>query len=229
MKNRIGIVLGVLVLAGSAAAQPLQGVVGHPETALVLTDPAKFAAGNYKIDPTHTTVLGRVLHGKMSYYTFRFDKFDGSYTYDPAKPEATKVNVTIDPATIDSNLPMFDQRLAGPDFLDSGKYSSLKFVSTEIKRSDVNHGTMTGNITLHGVTKPITFNVTLNGGGPVGRRIGMGFSATASLEMADFGIDIGTNNIEDRVQIIIETEFINQNQQTDVQQVQQLQAQPGNR
>jgi len=225
-KKPAGIVLGALLVAGAAAAQQLPGVVGHPENALILSDPAKVAAGNYKIDPSHTSVVGRVLHCKLSYYTFRFDKVDGSYVYDPAKPEATKVEVTIDPASIDSNLPMFDRRLKGPDFLDAEKYNTIKFVATEIKRSDMTHGAMTGSLSFHGVTKPITLAVTFNGGGPAGRRIGMGYSATALLKMPDYGMDIGPHNIGDTVSLAIETEFINQDVKTDVQRVRQLQSQP---
>ena len=226
MKTRMGMMLGALLLAGAAAAQQLPGVVGHPENELILSDPAKVAAGNYKLDPSHTSVVGRVLHGRLSYYSFRFDKVDGSYLYDPAKPEATKVEVTIDPASIDSNLPMFDRRLKGPDFLDAEKYNVIKFVATEIKRTDMTHGTMTGSLSFHGVTKPITLSVVFNGGGPVGRRIGMGYSATALLKMPDYGMDISAHNIGDTVSLAIETEFINQDEKTDVQRVRQLQARP---
>jgi polyisoprenoid-binding protein YceI len=226
MIRKIGMVLGGILLAGAAAAQQLPGVVGHPENALVLTDPAKSAGGNYKLDPGHTSVVGRVLHGKTSWYTFRFDKIDGSYSYDSAKPEATKVDVTIDPASIDSNFPRFDKRLAGPDFLDSEKYKTIHFVSSGIARTDMNHGTMTGMLSFHGVTKPVTLNVTFNGGGPVGRRITMGYSATATLNMPEYGMDIAPHNIGDNVALTIETEFTNQDVKTDVERVRQLQTRP---
>jgi len=217
-------VLGVaLMLTGAASAQQLEGVTGHPENALILTDPAKSAAGNYKLDPGHTSVVGRVLHGKTSFYTFRFDKIEGSYAYDPAHPEATKVDITIDPASIDSNFPRFDKRLAGPGFLDAGKYTTIHFVSTGIKRTDMNHGTMAGTLSFHGVTKPVTLNVTFNGGGPVGRRITMGYSATATLNMPEYGMDIAPHNIGDNVALAIETEFTNQDVKTDVEQVRRLQ------
>ena len=224
MKLRFGAVAIAIFVAGAAAAQRLPDVVGHPENELILIDPAKSAAGNYKLDPSHTSVVGRVLHGKLSFYSFRFDKVDGSYSYDPAKPEATKVEVTIDPASIDSNLPTFDRRLKGPDFLDAEKYNTIKFVSTEIKRSDMTHGTMTGSLTFHGVAKPITLNVTFNGGGPAGRRIEMGYSATASLKMPDYGMDISAHNIGDTVALAIETEFIDQDETTDLNRVRQLQS-----
>jgi polyisoprenoid-binding protein YceI len=226
MIRPIGLVIGALLLAGAAVAQQLPGVVGHPENALILTDPTKSAGGNYKLDPGHTSVVGRVLHGKTSWYTFRFNKIDGSYTYDPANPEATKVDVTIDPASIDSNFPRFDKRLAGPDFLDSEKYKAIHFVSAGITRTDVNHGTMTGMLSFHGVTKPVTLNVTFNGGGPVGRRITMGYSATATLNMPEYGMDIAPHNISDNVALTIETEFTNQDVKTDVERVRQLQTQP---
>lgn len=226
MKWRVGITAGALLLAGAAVAQRLPDVVGHPENELILSDLAKAAAGNYKLDPQHTSVVGRVLHGKLSFYSFRFDKVDGSYIYDPAKPEATKVEVTIDPASIDSNLPTFDRRLKGPDFLDAEKYNVIKFVSTEIKRTDITHGTMTGSLSFHGVTKPITLNVIFNGGGPAGRRIEMGYSATTLLKMPDYGMDISAHNIGDTVSLAIETEFINQDEKTDVRRVQQLGSRP---
>ena len=226
MKVRFGVVAVAVLVAGPAAAQRFPDIVGHPENALILADPAKAAAGTYKLDPSHTAVVGRVLHGKLSLYTFRFDKVDGSYVYDPAKPEASKVEVTIDPASIDSNLPRFDKRLAGPDFLDSGKYNTIKFVSTDIKRSDMTHGTMTGALTFHGVTKPITLDVIFNGGGPAGRRISMGYSATATLKMPDYGMDITEHNIGDTVSLAIETEFINQDAKVDVEQIRRLQQRP---
>lgn len=223
MSLRLSTLLTALLLTGAASAQQLEGVTGHPENALILTDPAKSAAGNYKLDPTHTSVVGRVLHGKTSFYTFRFDKIEGSYIYDPARPEATKADVTIDPASIDSNLRRFDKRLAGPDFLDADKYKTIRFVSGEIRRTGMNHGTMSGTLSFHGVTKPITLNVTFNGGGPVGRRITMGYSATATLNMPEYGMDIAPHNIGDNVALTIETEFTNQDVKTDVEQVRRLQ------
>jgi polyisoprenoid-binding protein YceI len=224
MKMRMGFTTVALLLTGAAGAQQLPDVEGHPENALILSDPAKAAAGNYKLDPSHTSVVGRVLHGKLSFYSFRFDKVDGSYVYDPARPEVTKVEVTIDPASIDSNLPTFDRRLKGPDFLDAEKYNLIEFVATEIKRTDMTHGTMTGSLSFHGVTRPITLNVIFNGGGPAGRRIEMGYSANALLKMLDYGMGISAHNIGDTVSLAIETEFINQDQKTELRQIQRLQS-----
>jgi polyisoprenoid-binding protein YceI len=207
--KRIGLILGVLMFAGAASAQQLPGLVGHEERELVDKDPAKARAGKYEIDQSHVAVIGRILHGNLAYLYFRFnpDKITGSYTYDPKNPEATKVNVEIDASAIDFGLGNFDARVESPEFMDVKKYPKVTFVSTQIKRTDMNHGTMTGNLTLHGVTKPITLATTFNGAGPAGRRVKMGFSATARLNLADYKIDIGTNNVSGPVLLNIDLEF----------------------
>ena len=90
--KRIGLVLGVLIFAGTAAAQQLEGLVGHEERELVNNDPAKALAGNYEIDQSHVAVIGRIMHGNLAWLYFRFapDKITGKYTYDPRRPEERK-------------------------------------------------------------------------------------------------------------------------------------------
>jgi polyisoprenoid-binding protein YceI len=222
--KRIGLILGALVLAGTASAQQLPGLVGHEERELVNRDPAKAQAGKYEIDQSHAAVVGRILHGNLAYLYFRFnpDKITGTYTYDPKRPEATKVEVAIDASSIDFGLGNFDARVESPEFLDVKKYPKITFVSTQIKRTDMNHGTMTGNLTLHGVTKPITLATTFNGAGPAGRRVKMGFSATTRLNLADYAIDIGTNNVSGPVLLNIEVEFNSQATQTNAAEVLRL-------
>ena len=207
--KRMGLVLGVLVFAGTAAAQQLEGLVGHEERELVNNDPAKAMAGTYEIDQSHVAVVGRILHGNLAWLYFRFapDKITGKYTYDPRRPEATRVEVSIDAAAIDFGLPMFDNRVKSAEFMDVAKFPKITFVSTQIRRTDMNHGTLTGNLTLHGVTKPITMPTVFNGAGPAGRRVKMGFSSTARVKLADYGIDIGTNNVTGDVMLNIEVEF----------------------
>ncbi len=207
--KRIGLVLGVLVFAGAAAAQQLEGLVGHEERELVTNDPSKALKDTYEIDQSHVAVIGRILHGNLAYLYFRFDpeQITGKYAYDPARPEATRVEVAIDANAINFGLGTFEARVKSPEFMDVAKYPKINFVSTQIRRTSMNRGTMTGNLTLHGVTKPITFNTVYNGGGPAGRRVKMGFSATAQLTLADYGIDIGTNNVSGPVLLNIEVEF----------------------
>ena len=222
--KRIGLILGALVVAGAAAAQQLPGIEGHRERELVDKDPAKAAAGTYEVDQSHVAVVGRILHGNLAYLYFRFapDKITGRYTYDPARPEATKVEVSIDANAIDFGLGRFDDRVKSAEFMDVAKYPKITFVSTQIRRTEMNKGYMTGNLTLHGVTKPITLATTFNGAGPAGRRIKMGFSSVARLNLADYGIDIGTNNVSGPVLLNIEVEFNSTDAETNVDEVRRL-------
>jgi len=219
--KRIGLVLGALLVAGTAAAQQLEGLVGHEERELVNNDPAKALAGTYEIDQSHVAVIGRIMHGNLAWLYFRFapDKITGKYTYDPRRPDATKVEVSIDANGVDFGLPTFDARVKSAEFMDVAKYPKVTFVSTQISRTDMNHGTMTGNLTLHGVTKPITMHTTFNGAGPAGRRVKMGFSSTARVKLSDYGIDIGTNNVTGDVLLNIDVEFSSTSAQVSGQDV----------
>jgi polyisoprenoid-binding protein YceI len=223
--KRIGLILAGLVFAGAAAAQQLEGLQGHEERELVTNDPAKAVKGKYEIDPSHVAVIGRIMHGNLAYLYFRFapDKILGTYTYDPLRPEATRVEISIDSAAIDFGLPTFDARVKSAEFMDVAKFPKITFVSTQIRRTGTtNRGTMTGNLTLKGVTKPITFATTYNGGGPAGRRVKMGFSATSQLTLADYGIDIGTNNVSGPVFLNVDVEFSSTETETNVNEVLRL-------
>ena len=139
-------------------------------------NPAAAPAGTYKSDPTHTSLTAKIGHGGgLSNYTFRFNKTDITYTYDPAKPDATQISASIDVKSIDTGFDKvstakdFNAELYGDRFLNAGKWSTITFKSTSIKRTGA-VGTVTGDFTLMGVTKPLTLNVTYNGSAPAGQQ-----------------------------------------------------------
>jgi polyisoprenoid-binding protein YceI len=167
-------VLTTLLLPGAALAQ---NAGPNPDTAAV-------PAGSYKMDPRHASVTGTILRAGLSHFAFRFDKLDGSFDYDPKNPEASKVTVTIDAASLDSNVPAIDTMVKS-GFFEPDKYPTITFTSTSIKRNG-NKGTMTGDLTFVGTTHPVTLDVVYNGA-TVGKRTTMGFSATTLLKLADFG------------------------------------------
>jgi polyisoprenoid-binding protein YceI len=177
-------------------------------------NPAVAAAGTYKNDPLHTSVTAKISHsGGLSNFTFRFTKTDISYTYDPAKPTATQVTAVIGAASVATDYERnatnkdFNAEVAGERFLQSAKFPTFTFKSTSIKANGAT-GTMTGDLTLMGVTKPVTLNVTYNGSAVQQGTPKMGFSATGVVKRSDYGFTAMIGPLGDDVHVIIETEMV---------------------
>jgi len=171
-------------------------------------DPAKVPAGDYVLDPHHASLLVKIPHMGFSNYTMRFDKLDGHFTYDPANWTATRVTITVDPTSINTGQPSFDKTIAGPEYFNAGKYPVITFVSTGVSGQD-GKGTVTGDLTFHGVTKPVALDVVFNGVGPgllgVGTRLG--FSGTTHIKRSDFGVTAVSQFTGDDLELMFETEF----------------------
>jgi polyisoprenoid-binding protein YceI len=170
---------------------------------------ATAAAGDYAIDPTHTNVFFRVAHLGFSGYMGRFNKIEGKVALDPKDLSKTALDVTIDAASIDINHEKLAAEIRDKDVLDVAAHPTITFKSTKLDQKDGTHGTITGDLTLHGVTKPVTLEVTLNGVGPhpMNQKPTMGFSATGTIKRSDFGVAKWLPNVGDSVQLIIETEM----------------------
>jgi polyisoprenoid-binding protein YceI len=178
-------------------------------------------AGDYQLDPAHARLLFRVNHLGFSHYTALIRTFDADLSFDPENPLAMTVSATADPASVETHYPDesfdFNAFIEGPDFLDAATYPQATFVSTKVTRTGETTAEVTGDLTLHGVTKPVTFAVIFNGGYgghplDVGARIG--FSATTTFDRSDFGIGWGlpppgtTMGVLDPVELILEAEFV---------------------
>ena len=186
------------------------GMASVPAVAAPDTNPAAAAAGLYKLDTRHASLTARIMHLGFSNYTFRFNTLDASFQYDPAKPEASKVTVSVDPASIDTGSTTFNQELAGERFLNVAKHPTMTFTSTKITRAAGNKGQMTGDLTFLGVTKPVTLDVTYYGAGVAMGATKMGFSATGSIKRSDFGFMTMMGPLGDQVDLQIEAEFVKQ-------------------
>lgn len=162
--------------------------------AVAMSAPA--LAADYKIDAenAHASITFRIKHLGFSWLTGRFDKFAGTFSYDDKNPDASKVKVEIDTTSVDTNLALRDKHLRGADLLDTDAFPKATFESTSIKSSGDGKAVVTGNFTLHGVTKEISFNAEHIGGGkdPWGGYRD-GFTGTTELTLADYGIkrDLG--------------------------------------
>jgi polyisoprenoid-binding protein YceI len=150
-------------------------------------------AADYVIDTkgAHAFVQFRVKHLGYSWLYGRFNEFSGEFSYDEAKPEASKIFVDINTTSLDSNHAERDKHLRSKDFLDTDKFPTAKFVSTAYKPTGAKTAQLTGDLTLHGVTKSITIDVEHIGGGsdPWGGYRN-GFEGRTTIKGADFGIDM---------------------------------------
>jgi polyisoprenoid-binding protein YceI len=176
-------------------------------------------AGAYTIDKAHTSVTFRVSHLGFSRYTARFGKVDGKLKFDPATPAAMALEATIDPQSLELNAPPagFHDQLMGKSFFEADKYPAITFRSTKVAVTGPNTAKVTGDFTLHGITKPVTLDVTYNGGWPANAMDGarIGFSGHGSFKRSAFGMGFGVPaagsnlGVGDDVEVMIETEFSN--------------------
>lgn len=158
--------------------------------AAALLLPAAARATTYKVDPEHTTVAFEVRHLFTS-VEGRFRRFHGTIEFDPAHPEATRVEGAIEAASIDTNNEKRDKHLRSADFFDVAKHPEIRFVSTGVSDVDAakKKGKLHGKLTIHGVEKPIVLDVKYLGTGkdPWGNVRG-GFEARGEINRKDFGL-----------------------------------------
>jgi polyisoprenoid-binding protein YceI len=177
--------------------------------------PADLPAGHYVLDKSHAVLTAKLKHLGFSNYTLRFTKLDADFQYDPKSPTTTKLNVTVDPASLDTATGAdafglkFSKELTGDGWLEAAKYPTITFVSTAIDIGDGQHGSVTGDLTFHGVTKPVVLDVTFNGVGsgmiPLTTRTG--FSASTTIKRSEYGVGKYAPLIGDDVTLNIEVEF----------------------
>lgn len=175
---------------------------------------ARADAVTYTYDPLHTQILFGINH--MGYTTShgRFNKFTGKFVLDEAHPELATAEISIDVNSLDMASDIWNEHVK-EKFLEPAKFPSITFKSTGIKRTGDKTASMTGNLTLHGVTKPVTLNVTLNkiGQNPMMQsQQDAGFSITGSLKRSDFGIAAFIPMVSDEVALDIQVDGVHPNE-----------------
>jgi polyisoprenoid-binding protein YceI len=169
-------------------------------------------ADTYEIDTkgAHASINFSVKHLGYSWLTGRFDTFSGEFTYDPKKPEASTINVTIDTNSVNSNHAERDKHLRGDDFLNVAKFPKATFVSTKVVLDDDNDEfDIIGDLTLNGVTKSVRIEVEKVGEGkdPWGG-YRAGFSGETEINMKDFNIKMDLGPASQTVKLELEVEGI---------------------
>lgn len=177
---------------------------------LLSAAPARAEAERYTLDKAHTQIMFKVSHLGFSFSHGRFPDFDGSFTFDRENPANSAVNVTIRTAGIQMDDQKWNDHLKNPDFFNVEAYPEMTFKSTGIKVLSDKTADITGDLTLLGVTKPVTLHVTHNKSDkfPFGDRYVSGFSATGTLKRSDFGMSYGLPGVGDEVQLMIEVEGV---------------------
>jgi polyisoprenoid-binding protein YceI len=177
--------------------------------ASVLTTAA--TAADYVVDTknAHASVNFRIKHLGFSWLAGRFDKFTGTFSYDDKNPDASKVKIEIDTTSVNSNHAERDKHLRAADLLDTDKFPTATFESTSVKASSPEKATISGKLTLHGVTKDVVIEAQRVGGGkdPWGGYRD-GFTGTTTLKLADFGISRDLGPFSKEVELTLDVEGI---------------------
>ncbi len=183
--------------------------------ALVSLIASSASAANYEIDADHSSVGFKIKHLAISSVTGEFSDVKGSFTFDPANPSAAKATATISAKSINTRQAKRDDHLRGADFFEADKFSEITFVSKEIKDATKDGFKVLGDLTIRGVTKPVTLDVAVGGMAkdPWGNERAA-FNATAKINRKDFGlvwnkvIETGALVVGDDVTITLEVEGI---------------------
>lgn len=188
-------------LLALAAPVLAQGLPGAPQAARV-------TAGTYPVDTAHTQVTWQVNHMGFSMLQGQFGASAGQITIDPAKPNATRVDVTFQVDQLSTTAPRFSEHLKSKDFFDVAAHPTARFVSTAV-RATGNTATITGNLTIKGITKPVTLQATFVGAGanPMSKKLNLGFRATGTINRSDFGLGMAVPVVSDKVDLVINAAF----------------------
>lgn len=185
--------------------------------AVVVADVQPAAAAGYTFDGGHTTITFSWSHAGLSRHSGRVVGAEGTLEFDPAKPEAARLDAIVRPAKIWTGVPALDRLLRSADFFDSAAEPAVTFKSTAIKTTGERRGEVVGDLTIRGTSRPVTLDVTWNFSGehPLGLlnpsftgKFVSGFSATARIQRSEWGLGRGAPLISDEVEIAIEAEMV---------------------
>lgn len=187
-------------------------IVQNTVLALILMSLTSLAsAADYTIDTKgmHASVKFRIQHLGYSWLYGQFNDFSGDFSYDSNNPAASKVSVVIQSESIDTNHAERNKHLRSEDFLNTDKYPEIRFDSTKYSPTGDNAGTLYGNLTMHGVTKPVSIEVTKIGEGkdPWGG-YRAGFEGHTVINRSEFGVDKNLGPASEKVEITLDVEGI---------------------
>ena len=187
-----------LALAGAARAQ----TPANPK-------PSAVEPGAYKVEPSHTRVLFTVSHMGFTNWYGDFTGASGTLTLDPKNPAAASLQVTVPVGSVSTTNAKLDGELKAADWLDADRFPAASFKSTKVTPKGTGMADVTGDMTLHGVTKPVTLHVKFNGAGvnPLDKAYTAGFEAHGTIKRSDFGVTKYVPLIGDTVELTLSGAF----------------------
>ncbi|HUD67688.1 MAG TPA: YceI family protein [Candidatus Sulfotelmatobacter sp.] len=179
-------------------------------TVIALTAAAAAQAGTWQIDPNHSSAQFSVRHLGVSTVRGAFTKVSGSAKHDPTDPSKTSLDASIDASSVDTRVEMRDNDLRSPNFLEVQKYPTITFHSKQTKAAGAGKLQITGDLTIHGVTKEVVLDVD-GPSAPIKDPWGnqrIGASAATRINRKDFGINGAPGAVGDEITITIDAELI---------------------
>jgi polyisoprenoid-binding protein YceI len=197
-------------LAGAAAAALMTSgaVVARTQATQV---PAEVRAGTYALDAAHGKITWSVDHLGFSTYYGQFVNVQAELKLDPANPSASTLTATIPLTDVDSNSDGLDAHLQTADFFDTANHPTATFVSRSITidADDPTEADVLGDLTIRGVTRPVTMEVEFNQAGPsMGNTYKVGFDGEATIKRSEFGVNYALPAVSDEVKLHLEGEFV---------------------
>ncbi|MBH1992574.1 MAG: YceI family protein [Sphingomonadaceae bacterium] len=174
-------------------------------------DVAKVTGGSYTVDPGHTQVVFAYDHMGFSNNMGVISESTGTLNLDKANPAASKVSIEVPVANLKTGIAKLDEHLAKAEFFDTAKFPKATFVSTSVKPDGPTGADITGNLTIKGITKPVTLDAEFYGAGKApamaGGKENVGFVATATVKRSDFGMGYGVPMVGDAIELKIIAAF----------------------
>jgi polyisoprenoid-binding protein YceI len=187
-----------------------------PALAQVSKDPTQAPSGTYALETAHSQVLFSISHIGLTDFHGRFDRLSGTLKFNAQDPARSAVSIAIDTGSVDTPSDRLNDELMGPTVFDAANAPQATFTSTAIVRTGPSTGTITGDLTIRKVTKPVTLDVVFTGteNNPLGDSRVLGFHATATIKRTDFGITgmVWEPMVGDEVTLTIEAMFNRENE-----------------
>ncbi len=208
-----GAAIFALAACGQSAETNAAGQPAANETASAQQDAeaADFEAvsGEYTPDPKHRYITFSYFHQGYSHPWVRWRDWTGTLNWDADAPENSSVSVTIDVASVDSGVDEFDGHLVSENWFNAAAHPEITFVSTDVEKTGANTGKITGDLTIKGITKPVTLDVVFHKGAyeQRGNYYKLGFSGETTLKRSDFDLGAFVPVVSDEVDVVIETEW----------------------